>query len=579
MAAAPHEDTQSPRVTKEIALDHDHPLLYATLLLISSLALCAPLLRYGAPYGADSESALMWTHGFATQLSQGDWYPRWLMDINRGAGSAVFYFYAPLPFYIGSLVAALLPHQSLNIQLAWTDWVLLLSSGITFFGCARCRVSNRHALIASVLYMMLPYHFETDLWIREDLGELTNYIWMPLVFHFTDRIVGDRDRRTVAWLSVSYALMVLSHLPSTLLVSMCLAIYLIIRVIIVESALPLIRFVQAIAIGTLASGIYWVPAIFSQQNIHAEAWWSWYYDFHLWFFPVRSLDAFKGDVGTRSFNIRQFWVISATTVMFSIFWLAAWRRGSLHDKHGLIGCAFFVGVAWFLMTPISSFIWEAFPPLAKVQFPSRLGMVVDLGTAVVASTAFPQNWGREWRFTAAGSAAFMLLIACIATADLKTLLDPFNDPKLVAIRDDRVRNGVDAPEYTTRWSPFDPNSNDNSLYLEGVNRLSYDTFAGTISTTSWRPRQIIVSVLLQRTTMLTVRQFYFPYWRAKIINGASLRLLPGQATGLINVTLPPGNYSVSLKLEPSLQERLGEIASCIGILMIGAMCRTADASK
>jgi len=40
----------------------------------------------------------MWTKSFDSRLWSGGWYPRWLMNMNGGLGSATFYFYPPLPF-------------------------------------------------------------------------------------------------------------------------------------------------------------------------------------------------------------------------------------------------------------------------------------------------------------------------------------------------------------------------------------------------------------------------------------------------------------------------------------------------
>src|SRR3954463_8301416 len=40
---------------------------------------------------------------FSAQLWSGELYPRWLTEVSAGYGSPVFLFYAPLPFYVGSL--------------------------------------------------------------------------------------------------------------------------------------------------------------------------------------------------------------------------------------------------------------------------------------------------------------------------------------------------------------------------------------------------------------------------------------------------------------------------------------------
>lgn len=579
MTAIPQGEVQPQRSRgwrlsiRNALLGSRNAFIGVTCLVLFSLAICAPILWYGAPDGADADSALMWMHGFVTQVSLGDLYPRWLMDINRGAGSPAFYFYAPLPFYIGWLPTTLLAHQPLNIQLAWFDWILVLLSGLSFFFCARRRVSNARALFAGALYMVLPYHFETDLWVREDLGELTNYIWMPLVFYFTDLTLEHKDVRFAVGLSVSYALMVLSHLPSTLIMSICLCVYLGYRLISAGPVVPLVRFVASVAIGGLIAGVYWVPAIFSQQYIHAEAWWTWYYDFHLWFFPVRSLEAFHGDAESLAFDTRVFEVVCATLAMFVLFWLAAWRRRTILIRSKLIGCALLVGTACFLMTPLSAFVWESFPPLAKIQFPSRLAMIVDLGTALAALDALPQKWRREWPSTVATAITLMLLMGCFVSADLKSHLDPFNDSLAVSVRNERVRDGVDPPEYTTRWSPFDPHADadDNSRYIAAVRKLSYDSSAGVVTLISWRPRRIELRMHLRRPTTLIVRQFYFPNWRARVVGGDSFNVAPNPANGLITLSLPAGNYQTSLVLEPSVQERLGYITSGVGLLMLGVL--------
>ena len=541
------------------------------ILVLFSLALCLPVLWYGAPLGTDVVCALTWMHGFAVQLTQGDLYPRWLIDSNRGAGSPAFYFYPAVPFYIASLPAALLAREPLNNQLAWVDWILLFTSGVAFFVCARRQASNHRALLASLLYMALPYHYETDLWVREDLAELTNYIWAPLLLYFTDKTIDGNDRRITVGLSLTYALMVLSHLPSTLVISICLAAYVVIRATFNKSTDGLVRFSLAITTGMMVSGIYWIPALFSQEYIHSEAWWTWYYDFHHWFFPTRSLSEFRGDTKSFAYQVRIFLTTCITTAMFTLSWIVAWLRRSLGDKPKLIGVACVVLMAWFLMTPLSAFAWKAFPPLAKIQFPSRLATVLDLCTALVFLKALPDRWRREWFPVTASCITLGLLIWCMASADLKSLLDPFNDPKTIRLRDTWVHDRLDPPEYTTRWSPYNPDAVDTSRYIEGISELSYSVSAGTVSVKRWRPREIALSVNLRHSTTITVRQFYFPNWQAQIDRSKSIKLTPNNENGLISMSLPVGSYRISLELKPSLQERWGYLVSGAGILMLGAL--------
>jgi 6-pyruvoyl-tetrahydropterin synthase related domain len=543
-----------------------HAPIAITAILLVAMAACAPMLWYGSSNGDDAETALAWMHNFSSQLRGGELYPRWLMDMNRGAGSPAFYFYAPFPFYAVSIPAIALSCYKLTFQLAWGDCLLIAMSGVAFYHYARRHSATGSSLFCSVLYMLLPYHFEIDLWVRQDLGELANYIWMPLVLYYTEEVF--EHRRAIMRLAVSYALMLISHLPSTLLFSICLGGYTLVYLSGWRSLACLLRFSCGIVIGLLLAGIYWVPALFSQQYIHAEAWWIWYYDYHMWFFPVRDLSLFRNDIGSRSFNIRVFTVVVITTVIFALFWLTALLRRKITNVRRVMGYLILIGIAWFLMTVWSAFVWESVPLLRKVQFPYRLSMVVDLATAITALHAM-QNFNRRDLLAAVSIVMSLALLAwCLVTADMKRRLDPFGTPSSVTMRDNGVRSGVDAPEYTTRWSPFDENSEDNSEFLDGREKLVYEAEHGTIAVAHWRPRDIELSVNLHLPTQISVRQFYFPNWRAATEDGTLLPVVPSKQNGLILIALPAGHYRLTLELEPLRQEMIGAIVSLGGLLSL-----------
>ena len=97
--------------------------------------------------------------------------------------------------------------------------------------------------------MLLPYHFEINLWRRQDIGELANYIWMPLILYYTEKMFD--GRHAFAGLAVSYALMMLSHLPSALLFSICLGCFVIVLLWTRHAWRYLPRFVSAIIVGIL----------------------------------------------------------------------------------------------------------------------------------------------------------------------------------------------------------------------------------------------------------------------------------------------------------------------------------------
>jgi len=524
------------------------------------------MLWYGASNADSIAIYLDWLMRFAAQVAHGDIYPRWLMDMNRGAGSPAFYYYAPMAYYIGSVPALLLSDFKPTIQLAWADWLLIVLSGLTFYCCARARFEFRVALPCALLYMLLPYHFEIDMAARQDLGELANYIWVPLVLHYTGRLFEGRSG--VAGLSVSYGLMVLSHLPTTLLFSICLAMYVLAQTLSRRSWIPLTRFASSIVIGCLLAGIYWVPALFSQALVRMNAMWDVGVDFHTWFFPVRPLQDFQEDYQARDFALRVWDGVVLTTIMFASCWSVAMYRRTKADVRELIGCMMLVSIAWFMMSPLSTPIWEYAPQLWKVQFPWRLSMVVDLATCIAALYALRALFDHRDIVSAAAVAISVGLLALwLATTQIGTLIDPFYSPEWRAERDSHLHDGVDVAEYTTAWNPTQRHF-DTSLELGNRLQVIFDSKKGAIAVAHWWPRDIALGIDLRKPAIVSVRQFYMPNWRATVKGGAQLLVEPSKKDGLIEISLPAGQYAVSLRLEPLRTEVIGATMTVVGLTLM-----------
>lgn len=537
----------------------------ATIVLAAIVA-CTPLLWYGAPNGDSIVANLVWSQNFAAQLAQGELYPRWLMNMSHGAGSPVFYFYAPLPFYIEALAAALVPSGNPMIKLAWGEWLLLALSGLTFLRYARQRFNVVIAAAGAILYMILPYHFEINLWRRQDLGELTNYIWMPFVLHYAERLLD--DRRALIGLAVSYALMLVSHIPSTLLFSLCLIGYVgaLAPFTTLLRRLPL--FVGAIALAVGLSAIYWVPALFAEQYVRVEALWTPYYDFHRWFFPIDPY-RFDGDSHALQFLSRICFVIGVSTSVFTLCSLSSlwWRIPAVRRQ--AMACLLLIATAWFLMSSWSVFFWEHFPELPKVQFPWRVAVVVDLAVAVTALHLGEALYRRRDLLAAAAVVASLMLLGwTFATANLANLLDPFMEPGWTANREAMVARGFDTPEYQTVWNPA-KDLDEGSATAAERGRLVYDQTGGEVSVTQWHASAIELRSQLIRSSTVMVRQYFFPNWRATVDDGNRAAVLPSRDNGLIVIDLPAGSHRVELKQGPLIQEQIGTAVSAatIGLLL------------
>jgi hypothetical protein len=539
------------------------PLASAVLLLVAVIA-CAPLLEYGAANGHNITYDLVWSRNFSAQLVHGDLYPRWLPDMNQGAGSPAFYFYAPLPFYIATLVYVFAPAANPLTQLGWADWLLVAASGLAFFRYARQHFEPNIALFAAIIYMSLPYHFEIDLWRRQDLGELTNYIWMPLVLRHTERLY--EHRAAFPALAVSYALMLLSHLPSALLFSLCLTPYVLALAPLQQQAHRLPRFVGAILVGVMLAAIYWVPALFTERYVHISVLWGRLFDFHTWLIPFNV--PFALDSTASIFITRLLIALGASSLTFALCWFLSGRWRQPEDRRRAIACLLAFTTAWFLMSSWSLFVWEHVPLLSKVQFPWRAGSVVDLMAAISAAGAAKSLLQRR-DFLAGGAAVTSAVIPlfCLFTANLQSLLDPFTDEGSIATRDDFVSRGLDAAEYQTIWNQS-PEYRKSNGEASGRLNLTQGVDDARALPTHWRDGAIELSTHLEHPSSVIVHQFYYPGWQAIMDGGTFLALMPSARDGFIGMVVPAGDHRVEIKRVLLPAERVGTGMSALTLLIL-----------
>lgn len=554
-----------------------YPLLPNLLIVLVALFSCASILLHGAFGGYDLEFHLIWVKHFTAQLAQGELYPRWLMDMNFGAGSPTFYYYPPLAYYITAIPGLLFPWIEVITQHAIGETAIIALSGMAFYHYAQRRFAAIPALLASLIYMILPYHFEYDLWTRQDLSEIANYIWLPLVIDYTERLFDGEE--ALIGLAIVYGCMMLTHLPTTLLFSLGLAGYVLVLTCMKPSWRFLAHFSTAIAIGILLAGTYWIPAVFCLKYIHAEEWWAPFYDFRRWFFPLVDAPQLNSD------SQRLFDMLCLTTVIFALCWLNAlcWRSPEAIKK--LWPCLALVVVSWFFMSSWSRILWEVLPLLSKVQFPWRIAVGIDLATAIAVLLMMNNLYLQHDKLTILVAAVVIsLLLYSLATAHIGFSLVPDDAGKNVhkLYREALFMNSEDASPHIPRWNNLaQVDENDKTIEMLGqkvydkshgditTGNVAYVERNGSITVSTWAPDRILLDIDLQNPTPLTVRQLYFPNWRASVVgSGSTLKIAPVAGWGLIRIIAPAGKYQLQLKMGHLKEELIGAAMSGLALLLL-----------
>lgn len=391
---------------ERVAYHHASLRAFGLLILLTILVL-TPQLIWGQGSTHSGIYNLLWTHQIAEGFHRGDLYPRWFPESFSGLGSPTFFFYGPF-FH---LISGALEYAGLRTVHAVTGAtaLVLLGSGCGMYAWLRHR--GTRPLLGAALYMLAPYHL-FDIYARGALAEAAAFIWVPLIALGIDWLPR---RRGVVLLGVAFAGLILTHLPSAVLVSTFLILPFALwrgwrnRAVVWPG-------VVAALLGLGLSAFYWLPALTLQAHISTQLLWGPFYEPAYWF-------------NRQNFKLNHLVLYLVFPIALAV--LAAPARS--------IWSAVAV-VAVFAILGLIPFIWDL-PILAKTQFPFRLLLVAEFAaiTAIMATPpkGFVLSIGR------------FLMAAPITIALVAMVTVPRASLDEAAI----LRHRPDAPEYLPRGLP------------------------------------------------------------------------------------------------------------------------------
>lgn len=239
----------------------------------------------------------------------------------------------------------------------------------------------------------------------------------------------------------------------------------------------------------------------------------------------------------------------------------------------------------FMMLPLSRPIWNVLPMLQAIQFPWRFNVVLTLVMAVLV--AF-WTWSIELQWSKVK--AFLLLVASAAVIgqSLPTLVvylvfsGSSGRPSLEKMEEqlsgrsvkakakiELAKLGIDVPEYRPRWTSPAMLANHKALRdgMQGGGKFKIQEGAAVIQ--RWEARDIEFRSTARNETWITVSQLYYPGWTAHLKDHSSnLLVRPSTPEGLIQILAPAGIHEISLTLETSINERMGQVISLMSILIL-----------
>lgn len=527
---------------------------------------------------------LMWSRHFAEQFWGGDLYPRWLMNMNDGLGSPAFFFYFPFPYYITSLFhAPFLPLPADGwLQLGLASSLAFTSSGVFCYLWLKSTFGSRAATLGTVVYMLLPYHLLVDLFYRFAYTEFWAFAFMPLCLLGVERIrQGARFGLTAT--ATSYALLFLTHLPTVLIFTPVLLVYMAVISPTGKRSGHVLRLAIGLGLGAGLAAFYWVPAILNQTHVTFAAMTQGEFRFENNFlFSLLKSHPKKSELG----SYHSFVTFSTlfTLAIGLVSWLLARRAPGVGKAARVFW--FVVGAgAFFMMIEISAWLWHLLPGLSRIQFPYRFNLLLALSVAFLSaaamesSTRIAATWlNKAWTIA---MAAFLVSQTIIAGITIHQGLSSRWAPEIRKEIEQELALSPEVLEYTPRWAKTElfPVTLGAPLMAD-IPSVEISSGDGRCSVITWRLGRIVLRSDAATPLTAVVKHLYYPNWRAKFgSEGRPVKVFPSAELGFIGLEIPAGNHEVILSLGIEPKERCGLAVSAMSLLIVSILAWRACREK
>ncbi|MGH9819787.1 MAG: hypothetical protein ACRD43_06425, partial [Pyrinomonadaceae bacterium] len=342
------------------------------------------------------------------------------------------------------------------------------------------------------------------------------------------------------------SLLFLTHIPSAMICSVCLALY---AVTLAERARifsTLLRFASAYLLALAATAFHWIKLVTEVgwvRHNSPEYFSNGSYDFQRYFFPIYLITPAANYIEKRLWEYD--FLISITIVLFlpSLVFIAAKLKNRAKTRdigRGHIA-VFATGVfSIFMLSLASSLIWKYVPILPKIQFPWRWLLVATAAGSMccVLILAYLNKIGPR-RAVNYSFAAFILFIALYSLTQNMLQSNPLNR----AVFDKEVSQ-MDSAEACECWWPIW--ADQNAL----THHERVDAESRTIELNTWSSDERTFTIGPGERGNAQIATFWYPYWTATI-NGSTVGVGLDQ-NGSILIPLPAERSEVHLYFqEPS----------------------------
>jgi hypothetical protein len=512
----------------------------------------------------------------AKGISFGQFPVRFVGDLGYGFGYPLFNYYAPLPYYIGSLFfllgTGLIPATKIMILFPF------ILAGISMYIFSKQYWGRAGGMLSALLYVLAPYH-GVQLYVRGSIGELYTYALIPFICLGFAALWEKRINRTKALIGVvALAALGMSHTLGLFMSMFLILPYFCVGVIYLykknySMLLPWIKHMVLFILSGLAlSAFFWIPAfaeigntrfsIESGNNVN-------YLDHfvtlgQLWNSPW----GFAGSAPGVASDGMSF-MIGKTSILIALVVLCATRL----NRKQVYGFTFLAAVSIFLMMDLSRFIWWTVPYLKIIQFPWRYLIFANLSICFISGgfVSILRKVSAKHDFPVI-IAIFSIFIAFTSLFSLSTWSTlktkyfessgnySFSEKQIVSPKHLRFESSKISDEYLP-IGVMPPSSLDE-VSSEIVSCLGLCL----VKEVTIEPTQYQFSVNMEKTAPVYIDKAYFPNFIAQV-DGERKDIIKG-TQNMLGVSVDAGKHKVKFVLKDTLVRTISNTISLLSFIVL-----------
>lgn len=517
-------------------------------------------------------------HQMTQAIADGMFPVRWVKDLGFGYGYPIFNFYAPLPYYVGSLFTIFSSNALLATKASFVFAIVL--SGVTMFYFVQSFFSRTSALVSGLVYLYFPYH-AVNIYIRGNLNEVYAYAFLPLVLlgffklYYLEKSSKYKDYlKWIVLFGASIALVVVSHNLTALMLGFILSVLSIILLFTSKNKLRLLS--VYIISGVLALGLsafYWVPAIFEMgyTNVMSQVGGTADYRDHfvclsqlwngIWGFGGSG----PGCVDGMSFKLGKINVLftAISVLLFSAILFLKVKTKYFVLQFSMLYLLFF---SVFMTLPYSKLVWDLIPGLEFLQFPWRFlnfaALGISFATGLIVYYVLLLLNKKLSLFLA------LLIIAATIFFNYKLFVpQTYYHERDNFFYSDREYINFEASSLTFEYMPKDFRKPESKSDVP-QNVIQVEDGSAKVSINEYKTGYLSADIESNSQMTLHLNIAYFPSWQI-FVDGS--RVIPKTTDNGMHLEMGEGRYSLEAKFMQTTLQKTSNIVSIVSLITLATL--------